>query len=329
MMHKSYSIIVVIAAAALASANETVPMEHKEIAPGVNIPMVGIGTWLYNASTAKNAVSTALSVGYTHIDTAYDYGNAEGVGEAIAESKIDRKRLFVTTKVEGGLNRSRTFEEHADNLKKLQLDYVDLLLVHFPCLISPEGDLSGSKAMRQEQWKAMEELHEQKKARAIGISHYCRRHLDDILEIARIKPAINQVEFHIGMGSAGPNATDDREYLESKGITFQSFSPLCGPCCMGDTTGKCTFNKELITGDLVTSIGAKYNKTGAQVSLRWQVQQGIPVIPKTDTVSHLKENIDLFGWELSSDDMDALTSATTPPVSGGGDGLTSGDCSMP
>eukprot|EP00939_MAST-03C_sp_MAST-3C-sp1_P003952 g3952.t1 len=288
-----------------------------------------MGTWLYNASTAKMAVSQALEVGYTHIDTAYDYQNSEGVGEAIAEAKIERHHLFVTSKVEGGLNTSRTFDEHDDNLKKLQLDYVDLLLVHFPCLISPEGDLTGSKAMRQEQWKAMEELHKQGKARAIGISHYCRRHLDDILEIAIIKPAINQVEFHVGMGSANTNATDDRAYLESKGITFQSFSPLCGPCCMGDTTGKCTYNTELITGDMVTEIGKKYNKTGAQVSLRWQVQQGIPVIPKTSSKEHLEENLALFGWELSKEDMDTLTSSPTPPVSGGGDGLTSGDCSMP
>ena len=293
------------------------------------MPMVGIGTWLYNDTIAEEAVASALEVGYTHIDTAYDYGNALGVGRAIVNSKLKRDEFFVTTKVEGGLNATRTKEEHMDNLKKLGLNYVDLLLIHFPCHISAQGDLSGSRAMRQIQWKAMEELVREGLTRAIGISHYCKRHLDDILDIATIKPAINQVEFHIGMGRAGVNATDDREYLESKGITFQSFSPLCGPCCMGDTTGTCTYNKELITGELVTDIGKKYNKTGAQVSLKWQVQQGIPVIPKTANKQHLQENIDLFGWELSKEDMDTLTNSPTPPVSGGGDGLTSGDCSMP
>ena len=298
----------------------------------------------------------ALEVGYRAIDTAYDYQNSEGIGEALQEAfqsgELERKDLFITTKVEGGLNASRTFEEHETNLKNLQVDYVDLLLIHFPDYISPQGDLTGSKKMRQDQWRgtslslslsltftttylnththaAMEKLHKEGKARAIGISHYCRRQLDDVLEIATVKPAVNQVEFHIGMGSAGVNATDDRAYLESKGVTFQSFSPLCGPCCMGDTTGKCTFNKDLITGDMVTSIGAKYNKTGAQVSLKWQVQQGIPVIPKTNNKDHLEQNIALFGWELSKEDMDTLTSATSPPVSGGGDGLTSGDWAMP
>jgi diketogulonate reductase-like aldo/keto reductase len=320
--------------------------------------MVGIGSWLYNASVAKETIKMALEVGYRAIDTAYDYQNSEGIGEALQEAfqskELERKDLFITTKVEGGLNSSRTFEEHETNLKNLQVDYVDLLLIHFPDYISPQGDLTGSKKMRQDQWRAMEKLHKEGKARAIGISHYCRRQLDDVLEIATVKPAINQVEFHVGvrksllihslthslthfftqqqhtqMGSAGVNATDDRAYLESKGVTFQSFSPLCGPCCMGDTTGKCTFNEDLITGEMVTSIGAKYNKTGAQVSLKWQVQQGIPVIPKTNNKEHLEQNIDLFGWELSKEDMHTLTSATSPPVSGGGDGLTSGDCAMP
>lgn len=333
-----------------------IPMEYKTIAPGVRMPMVGIGTWLYNASVAKSAVSMALEVGYTHIDTAYDYGNAEGVGQAIAESNIPRKELFVTTKVEGGLNTTRTFAEHEDNLKKLGLEYVDLLFVHFPDEFTPDGKVVGSKEMRQEQWKAMEELQKSGKTRALGISHFCKRQLDDILEIATIKPAITQVEFHVGMGTAGPNATDDRAYMESMGITFQSFSPLCGPCCMGDTSGTCTFDKvrsfylpasllsdraftrtalllhrqqELITGDMVTTIGKKYGKSGAQVSLKWQVQQGIPVIPKTSSRDHLEENIALFGWTLSDEDMKTLSSSPTPPVSGGGDGKTSGDCGMP
>ncbi|CAK8995054.1 NAD(P)H-dependent 6'-deoxychalcone synthase, partial [Durusdinium trenchii] len=126
------------------------------------------------------------------------------------------------------------------------------------------------------------------------------------------------VEFHVGMGSAGPNATDDREFCRSHGILYQSFSPLCGPCG----------TDELVTGDFVTSIGKHYGKTGAQVSLRWQVQQGIPVIPKTANPAHMEENADLFSWSLSNDDMATLTHATSPPVTGGGDGLTSGDCKI-
>ena len=165
--------------------------------------MVGIGSWLYNASVAKETIKMALEVGYRAIDTAYDYQNSEGIGEALQEAfqskELERKDLFITTKVEGGLNSSRTFEEHETNLKNLQVDYVDLLLIHFPDYISPQGDLTGSKKMRQDQWRAMEKLHKEGKARAIGISHYCRRQLDDVLEIATVKPAINQVEFHVGV----------------------------------------------------------------------------------------------------------------------------------
>ena len=119
--------------------------------------MVGIGSWLYNASVAKETIKMALEVGYRAIDTAYDYQNSEGIGEALQEAfqsgELERKDLFITTKVEGGLNASRTFEEHETNLKNLQVDYVDLLLIHFPDYISPQGDLTGSKKMRQDQWR--------------------------------------------------------------------------------------------------------------------------------------------------------------------------------
>ena len=158
------------------------------------------------------------------------------------------------------------------------------------------------------------------KARAIGVSHFCSRHLKDIYEIATIKPAVNQVEFHVGMGSAGVNATDvTHEFCTKHGITYTSFSALCGPCK----------TKELLTGKLVTSIGRKYGKTGAQVALKWQVQQGIPVIPKSSNPKHLAENLDLFSWQLSQKDMDVLSAATSPAVAGGGDGRTSGDCAAP
>jgi len=185
-----------------------------------------------------------------------------------------------------------------------------------------------SKTYRQNQWRALEEIVKRNQARAIGVSHYCKSHMEDILEIASIRPAINQVEFHVGMGNAGPDANDYRDWMTSEGVVFQSFSPLCGPCCMADTTGTCTFDKELITGHLVTAIGAKYNKTGVQVALRWQVQQGIPVIPKTSNPVHMRQNMEIFDFELSEDDMNMLTNSPTPPVTGGGDGKTSGDCGL-
>ncbi len=301
-----------------------------EIAPGVNMPLAGIGTWQYNSSLAESVVSEALSIGYRHIDTALGYKNQDGVGAAISSSiaslGISRSSLFVVSKIPGGLNQSAAAAALELALEQLFPDtdaadrYVDLMLIHFPA--TWQG--GGGKAMRQTEWRALEAFARKGGARAIGISHYCRRHLDDILEIASIRPALNQVQFHVGMGHAGPNATDDREYMRKQGVTYEGFSPLCGPCPGGDSS-------ELISGKLVTSIGAKYGKSGAQVALRWQVQQGIPVIPKSDKASHLKENLDLFSWSLSDDDMAALNASTVPPVAGEpgpGGAPVSGDCDV-
>ena len=284
----------------------------------VYLPMVGLGTWLYNNSRTENAVAKALELGYVHIDTALIYGNQRGVGAALKASGRDRKSYFITTKIPGGLNESATKAAMEQDLEELGVSYIDLLLVHYPCTM--DAKQAGGKASRQVMWRAMEDFALNGKARAIGVSHYCKRHLQDILSIARVPVAVNQVQFHVGMGMAGPNATDDRTFCKENQVVYESFSPLCGPCG----------TDELINGPLVTSIGKKYNKTGAQVSLRWQVQQGIPVIPKTDNVVHLRENMDLFSWTLSPMDMDALTASKSPPVAGGQPGppATSGDCSI-
>lgn len=170
----------------------------------------------------------------------------------------------------------------------------------------------------------MEAIFKAGKAKAIGVSHYCKHHMEDILAIAEVKPAVNQVQFHVGMGPAPANATDDKPWDATVGVHFESFSPLCGPCTTPD--GK--KDMSLITGPLVTGIGAKYNVSGVQVSLRWLVQQGIPVIPKTDRKEHLIENADLFSWSLSDEDMAALSAAKTPAVAGVSPS-DSGDCGLP
>jgi diketogulonate reductase-like aldo/keto reductase len=201
-------------------------------------------------------------------------------------------------------------------LRDLNLSYVDLMLVHFPATMDEKG--AGGPDGRRTSWKALEDFAKAGKARAIGVSHYCPRHLEDILPTATVPVALNQVEYHVGMGSAGPLGDDGRQFMDSVGVKFMSFSPLCGPCPKPD-------NRELITGKLVNSIGAKHNKTGAQVALRWLVQQGIPVIPKSANALHLRENLDLFSFELSQNEMLQLTMAKTPGTAGGPDG-TSGDC---
>jgi hypothetical protein len=169
------------------------PIPTVEIAPGVHMPLAGIGTWLYNSSMAEKAVLTATSLGCTHIDTALGYGNQDGVARAISKSGIAREKLFVVSKIPGGFNQTAAAAALDESLEQLfpgQEDaYVDLMLVHFPATWKGQG----GKASRQAQWKAMEAFVHAGKAKAIGISHYCRRHLDDLLEMATIKPAVNQV----------------------------------------------------------------------------------------------------------------------------------------
>jgi 2,5-diketo-D-gluconate reductase A len=161
----------------------TVPMSG--IAGPMEMPMIGLGTWQYNSSVALEAVSTSFAVGYRHVDTALGYGNQEGVGAALARQNLARDEYFVTSKIPGGLNASATTAALEQSLEQLRLDYVDLMLLHWP----------GSGATsRQEQWLALEAWAKQGKARAIGISHYCRHHLDSILSVATLPVALNQVQ---------------------------------------------------------------------------------------------------------------------------------------
>jgi diketogulonate reductase-like aldo/keto reductase len=247
----------------------------------------------------------ALDYGCRSIDTANMYENQDGVGKAIAAAGFKagqkRKELFLTTKVPGALGFNGTISAHEDNLKQLGLDYVDLLLTHFPCNF--DGKTGCDKRDRQATWKGLEQMHKEGKARAIGVSHYCQQHLEDVLEVATVPIAINQQEWHVGMG---PDPEGVRSFGEKHGITFQSFSPLCGPC--GDK-----LDKELITGQFVTSIGKNYNVSGPQVALRWLVENGSPVIAKTDKLDHLKEDLDLFRFKLMPEDLATLNAATSPP----------------
>jgi len=289
----------------------------KGVSGPIDMPLLGVGTWLYNSSVAQSAVTNAFEVGYRHVDTAAVYQNQVGVGQALKTADVERDEYFVTSKIAGGLNASATAAAADECLKELGLKYVDLMLIHFPA----DFGKNGSKKERQEEWLALEAWAKSGKARAIGVSHYCRRQLDDVLEVATLPVAVNQVQYHVGMGSAGPLVTDDRDYMREKGVLYQSFSPLCGPCDPPD-------NKELITGKLVTEIGAAHGKSGAQVALRWLVQQGIPVIPKSKVPSHLKANADIFDFELTAEEMTRLTQATSPAVGGGPSAGDSGDCGV-
>lgn len=283
----------------------------------MSMPLYGIGTWQYNDSVAEFTVETAFAMGYRHVDTALVYGNQVGVGKALQKAGLKREDYFVTSKIPGGLDAKGTVDALEQCLSQLGVPYVDLMLIHFPADWSGKG----GPALRVAEWKALEQWAKSGKARAIGVSHYCRRQIQDIQAVATVPIAVNQVEYHVGMGSSGPKANDDRDWVRSQGILYQSFSPLCGPCPPPD-------NKELLTGALVTDIGKAHNKSGAQVALRWLVQQGIPVIPKSNVAEHIKSNMEIFDFNLTADEMARLTAAPHPAAAGGPSPDDSGDCGI-
>jgi len=294
----------------------SVPM--KGVRGEVAMPLVGIGTWQYDSPKAQRIVSKAFELGYRHVDTALVYGNHAGVGAALRGTGLARGEYFVTTKIPGGLNASAAVAAADRSLAELGLDAVDLLLVHYPAAF--DRSVSG-RAARVQEWLALEAWARAGKARALGVSHHCRSQMLDILSAGSVPIALNQVEYHVGMGHAGPSGDDDRLFCERQGIVYMSFSPLCGPCAAPRNT-------TLLQGDLVSRVGRAHKKTGAQAALRWLVQQGIPVVPKSDKPKHLRENFELFDFELTQQEMRELTDAKEPAVSGGGDGVTSGDCSV-
>eukprot|EP00928_Gymnodinium_smaydae_P058626 TRINITY_DN41807_c0_g1_i1.p1 TRINITY_DN41807_c0_g1~~TRINITY_DN41807_c0_g1_i1.p1 ORF type:complete len:347 (+),score=40.96 TRINITY_DN41807_c0_g1_i1:157-1041(+) len=272
----------------------------KGISGTVRMPLIGFGTWQYNDTVAEKAVSTAFSLGYRHVDTAYVYKNQAGVGAALKKSGVQRSDYFITSKVPGGLDASATTAALEECLHQLNVTYVDLMLLHWA------GNSAGNL---QEQWLALEHFAKAGKAQAIGVSHYCKNDLNAILKVARYPVAVNQNQYHVGMGQDTQERLHDKAFAESKGILYEAYSSLCGPCTP-------PANKELISGKLVTDIGQAHNKTGAQVALRWVVQQGIPVIPKSTDASHIKSNFELFDFSLTDAEMAKLTAATSPAETG-------------
>ena len=289
--------------AALPPSYPTVEMRGRE-GSNIRMPLIGIGTWLYNDTVAEEAVKEAFSANYRHVDTALSYNNQRGVGRALAASNVPRSEYFVTSKIPGATEDSAnaTYSALEQCLEQLNLEYVDLMLIHWP-------GKTTTKRGRQTQWKALESWAKAGKARAIGISHYCKTHVEEVLEVAELPIALAQNQYHVGMGHDTQAHLHDKAFMEEEGILYMAYSSLCGPCPNGGS-------KELIDGPLVTSIGKKYGKSGAQVSLRWVVQQGIPVIPKSSNPAHIASNFDLFDFSLTAEDMAKLTSATSPPETG-------------
>lgn len=273
------------------------------------IPRIQIGTDVHGApvkmplvgflGSNQTGVEMLLASGARLIDTALTYDNEGDIGRAIASSGVNRSEVFISTKVPGGLGTAGTIAAHEENLKQLGMSSVDLLLTHFPCGFG-HGYPNCTGSDRQATWRGLETLYKAGKARAIGVAHYCQKHLEDILEIATVQVSVNRGEWHVGMGKDPQGLVS---FCRKHGISYQSSSSLCG---------NCDDNKELITGPLVTSIGNSHNVSGVQVALKWVVQSGSPVTPGTSNPTHVIQDMELFDFTLSPAQMYQLDLAQVP-----------------
>lgn len=248
------------------------------IADNVHIPSIGLGLW---KNTDKRefiaSVSAALDAGYRHFDTAQAYGNEAFLAEALQASSVPREEIFVTTKIAvqnfGYWHVLKSFE---NSLENLQVEYVDLLLLHFPVPM-----------LRSKSWRALEEIHAAGKARAIGVSNYTIRHLKELLKDCAVRPAVNQVELHLFLQQ--PELV---EFCKEQGIVVEAYSPLA--------------HGHDIDDPLLAEIAQKYAKTPAQIMLRWCIEQGTVPLPKSIHADRIHENMNVFDFTLRKEDMAVL-----------------------
>src|SRR5690349_2471691 len=259
-------------------------MQTVKLDNSVEIPVLGFGVFqITDAAECERSVIDAIQVGYRHIDTAASYQNEEAVGRGIKRSGVVREELFITTKLwiqrNGYKGTKRAFE---NSLKRLQLDYLDLYLIH-----QPFGDVYG-------EWRAMEELHKEGRARAIGISNFAPDRIMDLIVFNSVTPAVNQIEvnpFH--------QQIDTQKFLEGNKVQVEAWAPFA--------EGR----NNIFQNELLLSIAAKYQKSVAQIILRWLIQRGIVVLSKSVRKQRMIENISVLDFQLSTEDMAGITTLDT------------------
>ena len=268
--------------------------DEVALANGLTIPCVGFGTYK-NTDPAEclSSVREALAAGYRHVDTAQFYFNEENVGEAIRESGLSRNEIFLTTKVwntsQGYDNTLRAFDE---SMGKLGLDYLDLYLVHWP--VAKDYATDYPSAFTQT-WRALEKLYADGKVRAIGVCNCLKEHLNVIFGECKVKPMVNQIEYHFGFSD--PDQTEAADFSRANGIVVEAWAPLCRGRAFGNPVLK--------------AVAEKYGKTEAQILVRWCLQHETLPLPKTVSPARIRENADVFGFVISDEDMAALDAVDT------------------
>lgn len=269
-------------------------MKTIQLNNGVNIPAIGYGTY----KTSENDVSIILSAiecGYRLLDTASIYKTEQQTGAAIRESGIPREEITVISKVwRNDLGYHKTKEAFAKSLKQTGLNYLDLYLIHWP---ANARNFNNWQKTNGETWRAMEELLEEGKIKSIGVSNFWPEHLEALLDSAKIKPAVNQIEFHPGYWQ--PETT---QYCKEKGIVLQAWSPLARGRIFGN--------------EILIEIANRHQKTVSQIALRWIVQQGVIPIPKAASKERMNENFDIFDFALSDEEMELINNLPETGFSG-------------
>lgn len=270
--------------------NFTKPTDTYKLMNGVAIPCIGFGTWqIADGEEVSDAVLHALEAGYRHIDTAYAYGNEKGVGDGLKRSGLKREDVFITSKLE---NPTRGYQETLDifqeSLDRLATDYLDLYLVHWP---NPIHFRDSWQEKNADSWRAMEKLYADKKIRAIGVSNFFKHHLEALDKTANVLPMVNQV--HISPGETQQALVD---YCHSRDMLMEAYSPL--------GTGLALDSAELI------ALADVYRVSVAQLCIRWSLQLGHLPLPKSKDKERSRQNVDVFGFEISDEDMAKISGLT-------------------